>query len=199
RSAVLELLDAAIADASARVSVVAYDLNEPGVVDRLEKLGGRLRIIIDDSGDHGTDEAAEADATARLAASAGAANVKRQHMLNLQHNKTIVVDGDQTKAVLCGSTNFSWRAFYVQNNNAVVLRGIAAVAAFQAAFEAYWNRRPADFGDTAAAEWQDLGLDSIDAKVAFSPHSAQNALLGKVADDIRENTTSSLFYSLAFL
>ena len=46
-------------------------------------------------------------------------------MGNLQHNKTIVVDGPTVKTVVCGSTNFSWRGFYVQANNAVVLQGQA--------------------------------------------------------------------------
>ena len=41
-------------------------------------------------------------------------------------------------------------------------------------------------------------MKDIDAKVAFSPHARQNALLAKIAADI-EKTTSSLFYSLAFL
>jgi len=45
----------------------------------------------------------------------------------------------------------------------------------------------------------DLGLAGIDAKVAFSPHSAANAKLGGIAADIKTNTTSSLLYSLAFL
>ena len=54
----------------------------------------------------------------RLAASAGAANVQRQHMGKLQHNKFIVVDGRAVKKVLCGSTNFSWRGLYAQANNA---------------------------------------------------------------------------------
>ena len=39
RSAILEVLDQAIADKKAKVCVVAYDLNEPDVVSRLEKLG----------------------------------------------------------------------------------------------------------------------------------------------------------------
>jgi phosphatidylserine/phosphatidylglycerophosphate/cardiolipin synthase-like enzyme len=42
-------------------------------------------------------------------------------------------------------------------------------------------------------------LDGINAKVAFSPHSSDNALLATIAGDIQEGTTSNLFYSLAFL
>ena len=199
RRAILDLLDAAIADATAQVSAVAYDLNEPEVVSRLEKLGPRLKVIIDDSGDHGEPGSAEHAAADRLVASAGAANVKRQHMGQLQHNKFIVVTGQVMKAV-CGSTNFSWRAFFVQSNNAVTLSGAAAIAPFQAAFAAYWaSDAVAHFGATPAAKWAALGLADVDARAAFSPHVPANAVLKTVADDIRNNTGSSLLYSLAFL
>ena len=67
RSAILEVLDQAIADKQAQVRVVAYDLNEPDVVTRLEKLGERLKIIIDDSKDHGEDGSGENQAAARAA------------------------------------------------------------------------------------------------------------------------------------
>src|SRR5690348_2908136 len=130
RTAILEVLDQAIADTAAQVRVIAYDLNEPDVVSRLETLQTRLKVIIDDSGDHGFSTSAETKAEHRLSASAGSANVKRQHMLNLQHNKTIVVDSPSLQVVACGSTNFSWRAFFVQNNNAMILHGADAVAAF---------------------------------------------------------------------
>lgn len=199
RNAILEVLDKAIADKKAQVRVVAYDLSEPGVVSRLEKLGGRLKIIIDDSKDHGEPGSGETQAATRLSASAGTANVKRQHMLSLQHNKTIVVDGPKGQMVVCGSTNFSWRGFFVQSNNALILKGASAAAPFLAAFERYWSQAPATFGDTASATWSDLGLRRIDARVAFSPHGASNALLKAIADDIGKMTTSSLFFSLAFL
>jgi len=200
RSAILEVLDQAIADPQARVRVVAYDLNEPEIVSRLEKLGTRLRVIIDDDGAHGKSKSAERQAAQRLVASAGAKQVKRQHMGKLQHNKTIIVDGPAGRAVVCGSTNFSWRGFFVQANNAVVLRGNRAVAVFVAAFEAYWGNDDAGaFARTPAAEWADLGLTGIDARASFSPHGSKNALLAKVASDIKDRTTSSLFYSLAFL
>jgi hypothetical protein len=200
RSAILEVLDQAIADTAAKVCVVAYDLDEPGVVSRLEQLGSRLRVIIDDDGAHGEDVSAEHQAEARLVASAGRANVKRQHMGHLQHNKTIVVDGPQGKTVVCGSTNFSWRGFFVQANNAVVLHGDAAVAPFAVAFEGYWNNDgAAGFAATPASKLTDLGLTGIDAGVAFSPHSSDDALLARIAADIADGTTSSLLYSLAFL
>ncbi len=200
RRVILDVLDAAIADARAQVRMIAYDLNEPEVVSRLERLGARLRIIVDDDGTHGTATSAESQAARRLAASAGADNVKRQHMGNLQHNKIIVVDAPRQKRVVCGSTNFSWRGFYVQANNALLLYGATPASVFRAAFDAYWaDDSPRGFGATAAATWTPLALRGVDARVAFSPHVATNALLGSIADDIGTKTVSSLFYSLAFL
>src|SRR6185436_19784711 len=151
RRAILDVLDAAIADHEAEVCVIAYDLNEPEIVSRLKKLGTRLRVI--------------------------------------------VVDGPTGRTVVCGSTNFSWRGLYVQNNNALVLQGATAVAAYRAAFEAYWQGPPRAFRDTDSAKWTDLGLTGIDARVAFSPQSPSNALLATIAEDIGEHTTSSLLFS----
>lgn len=199
QNAILDVLDKAIADKQAQVCVVAYDLSEPAVVSRLEKLGRRLKIIIDDSKDHGKLGSGETQAAMRLSVSTGTANVKRQHMLALQHNKIIVVNGPKEQTVVCGSTNFSWRGFFVQSNNALILQGASAVAPFLAAFEHYWLQAPKTFGSTASAEWSNLGLSGIDARVAFSPHGPSNTLLQVIADDIGEKTTSSLFFSLAFL
>jgi len=200
--AVLSLLDEALKDPSAKVKVVAYDLNEPDVVARLEELGSRLQIIIDDSGSHQPATSAESQAAKRLTLSAGKSNVRRQHMGNLQHNKMIVADGDQVKAAIGGSTNFSWRAFFVQANNALIVRGAQAIAPFAEAFDHYWSNTSnsvTEFAKSGSAVWLDMGLANIDAKISFSPHSKQNAMLAGIAKDIAGNTQSSLFYSLAFL
>jgi len=200
RSAILELIDEGIADKKAEVRAVLYDLNEPGIVSRLEKLGTRLKVIIDDDGAHGEPNSAEAQAAKRLRKSAGKANVKRQHMGKLQHNKIVVVDGPKVKAAVCGSTNHSWRGFFVQNNNAIVLRGEQPTQLFMNAFEDYWNNSAVkDFGATKSASLNKLELDGIDAQICFSPLSKKNSVLQSIADDVSENTTSSLFYSLAFL
>ena len=200
RAAILETLDQAIDD-KAEVRVVAYDFNLPEIMERLEKLGSSLKIIIDDSAEHGDPDSAETKAAARLEASG--AKTLRQHMGSLQHNKTIAVKGTTVNKVVCGSTNLSWRGFYVQANNALVLTGQTAVDLFFAAFDSYFDDPKANdvagFGAKPSADWNDLGLPGIDAKVAFSPHSAGNAKLGEIAEDIKTNTKSSLLYSLAFL
>jgi hypothetical protein len=197
RETILALLDEAIED-EAQVSVVAYDLSEPEVVTRLAKIGKRLKIIVDDSKEHGEKTSGETQAAKRLEKSAGKANVVRQHMKSLQHNKMIVVDGKKVKKVVFGSTNFSWRGFYVQANNALVVEGSKPVKLALAAFDEYFNN-PSKFGNSASAKLTNLGLANIDAHVAFSPHAKANSLLKKIGDDISKNTESCLFYSLAFL
>jgi PLD-like domain len=197
RSAILEVLDDAVADETATVRVVCYDLNDPAIVSRLEKLKKRLSIIIDDSTDHKPSTSAESKAANLLAATAD--QMKRQHMSNLQHNKTIAVDGTDVKAAVCGSTNFTWRGQFVQSNNAIIVRGRKAIQPFIEAFDNYWeNDFVKGFGPTDSTDWHSLELSDIDAKVTFSPHSKDEGVLQSIADDIL-GAKSSVFYSLAFL
>jgi hypothetical protein len=196
RETILGLLDQAIKE-KAEVRVVAYDLSEPEVVGRFAKLKTKLKIIIDDSREHGEADSGETQSAERLNKTAGAAKVKRQHMKSLQHNKMIIVSGPKTQKVVFGSTNLSWRGLYVQANNALVVQGKKPVDIALAAFDNYFNQEDT-FDETDSAELSDLGLKNIDAKVAFSPHRASNALLDTIGEDIR-TATSSVFYSLAFL
>jgi hypothetical protein len=202
RNAVLAVLDQALADSAAQVSVIAYDLNEPEVLQRLMALKRRVRVIIDNSGEHGHADSAETKAENMLMATAGAGNVLRQNMGGLQHNKTIVVNGPVCQAVVCGSTNFSWRGFYIQANNAVVLRGAQPVQVFLEAFDTYWSPGQDDpdrVRQSNSAGWTALDMPSVQAQVTFSPHSKENAVLAGIADDIRRNTRSNVFFALAFL
>ena len=200
RSVILGALDAAVGDTSAQVRIAAYDLNDPEIVSRLEKLGSRLKVIIDDSKEHKDQDSAESKAAKILSDSAGPDNVQRQHMGGLQHNKTLVVDGDKAKIAIGGSTNFSWRGMYVQNNNAVVVLGEGPVKIFSDAFENLWENKnhATTFDDTPSASWNNLGFRNINAQVTFSPHSKTNSALVGIGNDIK-STKSSLFYSLAFL
>lgn len=201
RMSVHDVLDEAI-KAKAEVRVIAYDLNLPEIVTRLEKLGKKLRIIIDDStakgGGHKAPDSPESIAEKRLRKSAGAANVKRQHMADLQHHKSIAVKG--LNKVVYGSTNFTWRGFYVQSNNAIVVKSKKAVDDYFEVFESYFNaKRPEDFRNAKASRgWFNLGITGLDAKVGFSPHAKKNGLLASVGKDIGK-AKSSILFSLAFL
>lgn len=199
RNVILKLLDDAINDTSAQVKVIAYDLNLPEMVEKLAKLENRLSIIIDDSKDHKEHGSAENKAYDILSKSTN--NIKRQHMGQLQHNKTIIVEGNSIKAAVYGSTNFSWRGFYVQANNAVIVYGEEAIKPFKIAFENYFTNEKNNvkaFGKTTSATWNTIDIPGIDIQTTFSPHSKINAVLDHIANDVSK-TESSLFYSLAFL
>jgi phosphatidylserine/phosphatidylglycerophosphate/cardiolipin synthase-like enzyme len=201
RSAILEVLDQGAKDTKAQIRLVVYDFNLPEILKKLQnkKLKGRLKVIIDDSGDHGPETSAETSAFNQLTKLIGAENIKRQHMGNLQHNKMIVVDGPKAQAAIVGSTNHSWRGFYVQNNNAIILKGDDPVKLCMKAFEDYWaNDNVKGFSGSTSANWNDLKLKGIDAQINFSPRSKNNAVLKSLGEDVA-TTTSSLFFSLAFL
>ena len=164
RTSIHEVLDEAIA-AKAEVRVIAYDLNLPEILTRLEKIGKRLKIIIDDSsgkgGGHKAKDSPESIAEKRLRKSAGAGNVKRQHMGNLQHHKSIAVSGKGLHKVVYGSTNFTWRGLYVQSNNAIIVNSKRAVDDYFDVFESYFaaeqRRRLSQFQGVCrlARHWRD--------------------------------------------
>jgi phosphatidylserine/phosphatidylglycerophosphate/cardiolipin synthase-like enzyme len=116
-------------------------------------------------------------------------------MGNLQHNKTIVVTGTVNSGVY-GSTNYTWRGFYVQSNNAIVVTGAAAIAPLLQAFDDYWQQ--SGFKASDSPKWQNLAVPGVDARVTFSPHKEAEATLTGIAADI-DAANSSVLYSLAFL
>ena len=199
RSVILELLDEAIKK-KAEVRVIAYDLNLPEIVTRLERLKSRLKIIIDDSAEHKPPAAPESKAAARLRKSAGQKNVVRQHMANIQHHKSIAVRGKGINKVVFGSTNYTWRGFYVQSNNAAVVTSKKAVADYFEAFDNYFMAKAAkDFRASKSPDrWHRLGLDGLSAQVGYSPHTEENGLLTEVGKSIGK-AKSSVLFSLAFL
>lgn len=199
RKVIGEALDEAIKK-KAQVRVIAYDLNLPEIVTRLEDLGSRLKVIVDDSAGHKDPDSPESKTEARLRKTAGRQNVVRQHMGGLQHHKSIAISGNGLNKIIYGSTNFTWRGFYVQSNNAVVIDSKKAVRDYFEFFESYFTAtRPNDFRTSKAAKgWHDLGVPGVVARVGFSPHTAEGGLLETIGKDIG-TAKSNVFFSLAFL
>jgi hypothetical protein len=197
---IFDFLKDVAGDETLDLDFFAYDLNEPDIVGLLEKIGARLRAVIDDSRDHSPETSAEFQAAARLAASAGAENVKRMHFKGLQHNKVLIAkrDGAAVK-VLFGSTNFSFRGLYIQANNALVFRAPEAAALFAKAFDRAFTSPKAFASDPLAKQWQ---LVSVSGKppvsFCFSPHGDSGLSLNPLGAAI-DQATSSVFFSIAFL
>lgn len=204
------MLDEAVADASITLDAFAYDLNEPDIVARLERLGPRLRIIVDDStaksktgvvSGHGTAGSNESEAAARLALTAGAAHVRRTHFSGLQHHKVFIASRNGVPfKVLAGSTNFSFRGLYIQANNALVFSDAGIAALYQQAFEQSFSDPGGFKKNELAKKWQlaPASAAGVPVHVCFSPHASSALPLNPVRGAI-EQASSSVFYAVAFL
>jgi hypothetical protein len=206
---IFAFLDEVVGDPTVTLDVLAYDLNEPDLVERLAHLGTRLRAIVDDSTDknkkgvvtgHGVADSAESRCVARLQETAGVANVRRTHFKNLQHHKVLIArrNGIPFK-VLSGSTNFSFRGLYIQSNNVLVFEQPDVAELFGKVFDAAFAD-PAHFGsDDLAKMWHTVQVPRRPPlHFCFSPHASSDLSLNPVRGAI-ELATSSVLYAVAFL
>jgi hypothetical protein len=208
------ILDEAATNHDISLDMLAYDFDEPDILAKLEKLGARLRIVIDDSDKHGQPTNAASVGAEQLKKSAGAKNVKRMHFKNLQHNKVLIVKykSDATKnKVLFGSTNFSFRGLYIQANNAIMVQSKEAVGLFDQMFTLAFENAgtaPARWytGTSIEKQWHNISVTGKPMlSFCFSPHNDSNLSLGRVGkaieDAIAEEPAdlASVFFSIAFL
>jgi phosphatidylserine/phosphatidylglycerophosphate/cardiolipin synthase-like enzyme len=209
---VFGLLDEAVADPAITLDVFAYDFNEPDMLAKLEALGTRLRIIIDDStsskkvkgltvtNGHGAVDSAESDAAKRLKLSTGATQVKRTHFNGLQHHKVLIARrGGLAYKVITGSTNFSFRGLYIQANNALLFDDPEVAGLYGRVFDAAFQN-PVGFGASElASKWHLVKKPGKPAvHFCFSPHADTGLSLLPLKGAIAQ-ATSSVFYAVAFL
>lgn len=205
---IFNFLKEAVEDPSIELDVFAYDLNEPDIVAWLERLGHRLRAIIDDSSKkkngkttgHGATGSAESKAAKRLRASAGKDNVRRTHFKNLQHHKVFIARrGGRPFKVLAGSTNFSFRGIYTQANNVLVFDDPSIAELFGKVFDAAFADPSAFNADALASKWHLVHVaGKPPVHFCFSPHKSSDLSLNPVRGAI-DQATSSVLYSVAFL
>lgn len=194
------LLDEIVADPALSLDLFAYDLNLGPMVAKLEAIGGRLRAIIDDSDSHAAPTTSESKAALRLAASAGAPNVRRTHFSGLQHHKVLIVKrGGKAERVLTGSTNFSYRGFYIQANNALLFSDEQMAGLFAQAFDQAFADPGGFSASPLAKKWhliETAGRPTV--HLCLSPHTDSDLSLSPVGAAI-DQATSSALYSIAFL
>ena len=73
------------------------------------------------------------------------------------------------------------------------------MALFRAAFDNYFTQAVHASARRHPRLWTTIGIPGIDAQVAFSPHSAANAMLASDRARYLQSASSSVLYSLAFL
>lgn len=193
RKLVFDFLDALDSDDSLSVDVFAYDLNEPDVIARLAKVGPRLRLYLDDSAAHVRPGALELDAHRKLAASAGADNVKTGHFSRFSHDKILILRRSGTPIkVLSGSANFSIRGLYVQANNLFVFEDPDITKLYGEVFDQVWSDAHGFSASELSGQWFEVDSDPK-TSLCFSPHRDAKISLAPVADAIRGAKTSVLF------
>lgn len=200
------LLSDAANDPAISLDVMAYDLNEPDFLKALLALAPRrsngqpaLRVLIDDSGNHGHANSCETAAAAQLA-TAGA-QVQRHHFDGLQHNKVLVARKDSAPyRAIGGSTNFSFRGLYIQANNLLAFDAPEVVSLFGAMFDLAFAGPHNLEQDALSKAWQAVSLmGGSTTRICFSPHPDNSDLsLSPLAGAIQQ-ASSSVLYAIAFL
>lgn len=145
---VLTTIEEFFARPGGRIKAALYELEDEQLLGLLKAAAPRLDLILSDAGaddDAGTYDTRNAHARGELralAAAAGSTMTMQDRLFNgtghIGHNKFLVhVDGTGTaKAVLTGSTNWTWSGVAGQSNNLIVIEddGVAG------AFLDYWQR-----------------------------------------------------------
>lgn len=192
-----------------RLDFMAFDLDLPDLVEKLEAIGPRLRAVIDDSSTkdketgipegHGAKNSSESVASQRL--TAAGAQVTRTRFFNLQHHKVLIQRDKQNQAVkvLCGSTNFSFRGLYIQANNVLVFHSTAVAASFGQMFDEAFTEPKAFRHSPLSQSIQTIKhANGPTVNVSYSPHRDASLSLDPVVNAINQ-ASSSVFYSIAFL
>ncbi|HEY7258661.1 MAG TPA: phospholipase D-like domain-containing protein [Gaiellales bacterium] len=200
RTAILELLQEVVATPSLHLDMLAYDLDEPQIVELVLQLAaqGRVRIVVDDARLHHhvppanptPEDEFEGLFTQRLHPPAA---IKRGHFETYAHDKVMIVSDDQgARTVLTGSTNFSITGLYVNSNHVLRFDDRAVASTYLELFNTVWDgdARKAAFlksqFSTDTFPFASPALPRID--ITFAPHSDQTAsdILNAVAARIEQ-------------
>jgi hypothetical protein len=192
-------------DVSLSLDVMAYDFNEPDIVNAFLKLAasGRIRMILDNATLHHNKANTEPEdhfETAFNNVAKSPAAIKRGNFSRYQHNKVLIVKkGGVVQKVLSGSTNFSVTGVYVNSNHVVVFNDKTVAAQYGSVFNEAWNDNVNEQAFVSAAvskksyAFNGNGLPKM--SITFSPHADAFALttLTAVAARITTEKSSVLF------
>jgi phosphatidylserine/phosphatidylglycerophosphate/cardiolipin synthase-like enzyme len=205
REKVFSLIQEVLTDPSLHLEVLAYDFNEPDIINAFLKLAsqGRIRMVLDNATLHHNKANTKPEDLFESAFKKVAkqpAGIMRGKFKRFQHNKVLIVKKNgQAQKVLAGSTNFSVTGLYVNSNHVVVFNSPSVASAYSADFDATWNGQVNEktFLDAAISQkpfaFGGSGLPQM--SVTFSPHedAFANVTLTKIADRVQNEKSSVLF------
>jgi hypothetical protein len=198
RERIFGLLDEVLNDKTLRLDVFAYDLNEPGVVDRLLKLAqqGRIRMVLDNAAlHHSVSDPKPEDEFETLFTQLAqpGAEILRGHFGRYAHDKVFVVSkGNQARKVLTGSTNFSVTGLYVNSNHVLVFDDTDVATQYALLFQEVWDgqARRSVFLTSDLSQWIfDFPSEGTPpTEISFAPHADAfaEATLDEVAQRISD-------------
>ena len=202
------MLDEAVADPTITLDVFAYDLNEPDLVARLEQLGPRLRIIVDDSTvEEGRCRhrprrrpqqrergggAARGDGRCRSCAAHPLQRPAASQGVHRQSRRRAVQGACRLHQLQLP------RPVHPVEQRPGVRRIPALAALYREVFEASFVNRAASSSSTGEEVAAPPPTPAVPVHVCFSPHSSSALPLNPVRGAI-EQASSSVFYAVAFL
>jgi hypothetical protein len=168
------------------LDVIAFDFEHPDILRSFERIGRRLRIVLDDSLAHRR----RSDLEDRLKR-AGCA-VFRTHFKRYSHSKVLIQSLNGTpSAVLTGSTNFSINSLYAQHNHVIVIRDKQTASLYEDYFQEARSGRKAAARTHKWVAIEQPGLPAMRVLICPS-YDLQAAVVSAV-----ENARRSIFYSLS--
>jgi len=182
RTKIFEILDEVSKNKALKLSVFAYDLNEPDVMKALLTLAAekRVRIILDNATLHHTADSKttpEDQFENKFNAAAKApAEIIRGKFGRFAHDKVFIVsEGATAKKVLTGSSNLSVTGLYVNSNHILVFDDPNVAGVYAQVFEASWTGKVSESfnKDPLAAQTKSFNGNGVpNTDITFSPHQA---------------------------
>ncbi len=201
RQKILKIIQEVTNDSDLSLDVLAYDFNEPDIINSFLALAkrGHIRMILDNATLHHNKAGSKPEDEFEVAFTKIAkapAKIIRGKFARFQHNKVLIVKkGNKALKVLSGSTNFSITGMYVNSNHVVVFNDPSIAAAYSAAFDEAWNDGVNEKSFLKAALSQKSFSFAPNINITFSPHNTDFALstLTKISSRIEEEKSSVLF------
>jgi phosphatidylserine/phosphatidylglycerophosphate/cardiolipin synthase-like enzyme len=203
RQRILEFLDETLADPALSLKAFAYDLDEPEIARRLLRLAaeGRLRIILDDAGEHGEPESFETAFETEFKKVADPAAIERGKYRALAHQKVFVqLKNAAAVKVLTGSTNFSTNGLYVNANHVLIFKNRKIARQYEEVFDASFGAAQMSAfrgGALSAADFEFAEPNTPRLTVTFAPHQKADAerIFERISSRIRA-ASSDVFFAI---
>ncbi|MTH13939.1 phospholipase D-like domain-containing protein [Flavobacterium sp. LC2016-01] len=206
RQRILDFLNEVITDNSLRLKVFAYDLDEPEICNRLLEItaSGRLKIILDDAGDHGELDSFEDKFNILFnSRKTGNSEIVRGHYKGLAHCKTFIIldSNDKALKVLTGSTNFSTNGIYINSNHVLVFDNKKIAECYNNLFDMSFSKTKINNlkgTEPTTLDYHFEAEEIPEMTITFAPHAKADAerIFKRISDRITREGNSDVLFAI---